>query len=119
MFYNSFGKSVICNGLLINGSATKSNLRKKSNLLKGEFFGQSFQEKINSPQEISQGTKNLAVFDILLVENVKKLFRQLSRKDELQKRLLICLLKTRIVPGGTKKVSSQLRTVDQFSNGNL
>ena len=78
-----------------------------------------FKQKIDSLQEILQRNKVLTVFELFLVENVKELFRQPRQNGELQKMLLICLLTTRIVSSGTKKVSSQLRIVEQLSNGNL
>ena len=105
--------------LLIYGSATKSILKKNRICSAENHSSNVFQEKIDSLQEILQRNKILTVFELFIVENVKERFRQLRQNGVLQKLLLIWLLKSRIVPDGTNKVSTQLRTVEQLSNGNL
>ena len=49
----------------------------------------------------------------------KRMSSTTTAKWRITKKFFICFLKSRTVPGGTKKVSLQLRTVEQLSNRNL
>ena len=77
MFYNSFAKSKICYGLLIYGSAAKTNLLKiekaQRRILRAIFFKKIF----DSLRDLFRTNKILTVFELFILENIKELFRQL------------------------------------------
>ena len=78
-----------------------------------------FEKKIDSQQEILQRSKIPTVYAIFFVENVKELFRQLRQNGELQKNGSDMSAKNAYSTRWQQKVYSQLRRVEQLSNGNL
>ena len=81
LFYNSFAKTVICYGLLIYGTAAKSNLRKiqmaQGRILRAIFFKRKYDSLVN----VLQQNKILSVFELYLVELIKELLRQFQKKS--------------------------------------
>ena len=79
MFYNSFAKSRICYGLLIYGSAAKTNLSKIEKAQRRILRAKFSKKKFDSLHDLR--TKEiLTVFELLVLENIKDLFRQLRSK---------------------------------------
>ena len=72
MFYNSFAKTVNCYGLLIYGTAAKSNLRKiemaQRRILRAFFFKRKYDYLVN----VLQQNKIISVFELFLVELIKE-----------------------------------------------
>ena len=77
MFYNSFAKSKICYGLLIYGSAAKTNLLKIEKAQRRILRAIFFKKKFDSLRDLFRTNKILTVFELFILENIKELFRQL------------------------------------------
>ena len=77
MFYNSFAKSRICYGLLIYGSAAKTNLSKIEKAQRRILRAIFFKKKFDSLHDLLRTNKILTVFELFVLENIKELFRQL------------------------------------------
>ena len=84
MFYNSFAKSVICYGLLVYGSAAKTNLQKiecaQRRILRAIFFKKKFDSMVN----VLADNKILNVFELFMVEVIQELFKQIRKESSLE-----------------------------------
>ena len=80
MFYNSFAKSVLTYGLLLYGTAFKTNLSKietvQRRILRAIFF-----KKMILCKNVFAGNKILTVFELFMVEILRELFRQLRSES--------------------------------------
>ena len=83
-FYNTYARSVICYGLLIYGSAARSNLEKlreqtlkKLNWYKGELLNPFYSKKYDSLQDNLRQTELNTVFELLIVDVFREVFNQL------------------------------------------
>ena len=79
MFYNSFARSVISYGILVYGSAAKTNLKKIENaqrrIIRAIFF-----KKFESIANILLENKVLTVYELYMEELVKELFKELRHE---------------------------------------
>ena len=84
MFYNFFVKSIICSGLLVYGSAAKTNLQKiecaKRRILRAIFF----KKKTDSMVNVLADHKILNVFELFMVEVIHELFKQIRKESSLE-----------------------------------
>ena len=84
VFYNSFAKSVICYGLLVYGSAAKTNLQKiecaQRRILRPFFFKKKFDSMVN----VLADNKILNVFELFMVEVIQELFKQIRKESSLE-----------------------------------
>ena len=84
MFYNSFAKSVTCYGLLVYGSAAKTNLQKiecaQRRILRAIFFKKKFDSMVN----LLADNKILNLFELLMVEVIQELFKQIRKESYLE-----------------------------------
>ena len=78
MFYNSFAKSRICYGLLIYGSAAKTNLSKIEKAQRRILRAIFFKKKFDFLHDLLRTNKILTVFELFVLENIKELFRPKS-----------------------------------------
>ena len=83
MFYNFFAKSIICYGLLVYGSAAKTNLRKIECAQRRTLRAIFFSKKIDSMVNILADHKILKVFEIFMVELIQELFKQIRKESSL------------------------------------
>ena len=77
MFYNSFAKSRICYGLLICGSAAKTNLSKIEEAQRRFLRAIFIKKKFDSLHDLLRTNEILTVFELFIFENTKELFRRL------------------------------------------
>ena len=76
-FYNSFAKSRISYGLLICGSAAKTNLSKVEKAQRRILRAIFIKKKFDSLPDLLRTDEILTVFELFVLENIKELFRQL------------------------------------------
>ena len=81
MFYNSYAKSVITYGLLLYGTAAKSNLSKIETVQRRILRAIYFKRKSDSLENVLADNKILTVFELFMVEILKELFRQLKSES--------------------------------------
>ena len=74
MFYNSFAKSMICYGLIVYGSAAKTNLKKIENAQRRILRAIFFKKKFDSLRDILLDNKIFTVYELYTLEIVKELF---------------------------------------------
>ena len=84
MFYNSFAKSVICYGLIVYGSAAKTNLKKIENAQRRILRAIFFKNKFDSLRDILLDNKIFTVYELYTLEIVKELFKQLRNESAVQ-----------------------------------
>ena len=84
MFYNSFAKSVITYGLLIYGSAAKTNLAKIDSAQRRILRAIFFKKKYDSMQEILSKNKINTIYELFIKEIVHEVFRELRKDSPLQ-----------------------------------
>ena len=77
MFYNSFAKFRICYGLLLYGSAAKTNLSKIEKAQRIILRAIFLKKKFDSLHHRFRTNYILKVFELCIFENIKELFRQL------------------------------------------
>ena len=77
MFCNSFAKSRICYGLLIYGSAAKTNLSKIEKAQRKNLLAICFKKQFDSLHDRLRTNEILTVFELVRFANIKELFRQL------------------------------------------
>ena len=81
LFYYSFAKSIITYGLLLYGTAYKTNMTRmeavKRRILRAIFF----KKKTDSLESVIADNEVLTVFELFLVEIPKEFFRQLKCKS--------------------------------------
>ena len=81
MFYNSIAKSIITYGLLLYGTAYKTNMT-KIEAVQGRILRAFFsKKKFDSLESVFADNKVLTVFELFQVEILKELFRQLKCKS--------------------------------------
>ena len=81
MFYNSYAKSVTTYGLLLYGTAAKSNLSKIETVQRRILRAIYFKRKFDSLENVLADNKILTVFELFMVEILKELFRQLKSES--------------------------------------
>ena len=84
MFYNSFAKSIICYGLIVYGSAAKTNLKKIENAQRRILRAIFFKKKFDSLRDILLDNKIFTVYELYTLEIVKELFKQLRNVSPVQ-----------------------------------
>ena len=77
LFYNSFAKSIINYGILVYGSAAKTNLAKIEIVQRRIMRAIFFKKKFESMKEIMIENGIQTVFELYVAELIKELFRQL------------------------------------------
>ena len=77
LFYNSFAKSIISYGILVYGSAAKTNLEKIELVQRRIIRAIFFRKKFDSVKEIMIENGIQTVFELYVAELFKELFRQL------------------------------------------
>ena len=77
MFYNSFAKSIISDGLLIYGSAAKTNLQKIETVQRRILRAIFFKTKMDSLSDVLADNKILTVFELFILEIIRELFREI------------------------------------------
>ena len=80
MFYNSFVKSIICYGLIVYGSATKTNLKKIENAQRRILRAIFYKKKFDSLRDILLDNKIFTVYELYTLEIVKELFEQVRNE---------------------------------------
>ena len=83
-FYNSFAKSIIMYGILVYGSAAKTNLIKIEKAQRRNLNAIFFMQRTDSLREIFAKEDFLTVFEMFLVELIKELFKQIRLKSPSQ-----------------------------------
>ena len=121
MFFNSFAKSVICYGLLVYGSAARTNLQKferaQERILRAIFF----KNKIDSMVNVLADHKILNVFELFIVEVFQELFKQSRKESSLELSLTFTtgeLINTRRVVKGLLDVPYSRTNVKRKSLSN-
>ena len=80
MFYNSFARSIISYGILVYGSAAKTNLKKIENAQRRIIRAIFFKKRSESISNLLLENKILTVFELYIEELVKELFKQLRNE---------------------------------------
>ena len=80
MFYNSFARSIISYGILVYGSAAKTNLKKIENAQRRIIRAIFFKKRSESISNLLLENKVLTVFELYMEELVKALFKQLRNE---------------------------------------
>ena len=76
-FYNAYARSVICYGLLIYGSAARTNLEKIEMAQRRIIRAILFKKKYDSLQDILRQTKLNTVFELFILDVFREIFNQL------------------------------------------
>ena len=84
LFYNSFAKSIIMYGILVYGSAAKTNLEKIEKAQRRILRAIFFMHRTDSLNEIITKEGVLTVFELFLVELIKELFKQIRLESPSQ-----------------------------------
>ena len=84
LFYNSFAKSIIMYGILVYGSAAKTNLVKIEKAQRRILRAIFFMQRTDSLSEIFTKEGVLTVFELFLVELIKELFKQIRLESPSQ-----------------------------------
>ena len=95
-FYSSFAESIITYGLLVYGSAAKTNLKKlsaKRRILRAIFC----RNKYESIEQLFEKTNILTVFELYNMEVCREIFKQLKSESPLcfQDGIDLCQYNTR------------------------
>ena len=77
-FYNAYARSVICYGLLIYGSAARTNLEKVEMAQRRIIRAILFKKKSDSLQDILRQTKLNTVFELFNLDVFREIFNQLT-----------------------------------------
>ena len=77
MFYNSLAKSRICYGLLIYGSAAKTNLSQIEKAQGRTLRAICLKKKFDFLHDLLRTNEILTVFQLFVLENINELFWQL------------------------------------------
>ena len=82
-FYNAFAKSVITYGLLVYGSAAKTNLKKIENAQRRILRAIFFKNKYESVGPIFEKNSVLTVFELYAMEVFREVFKQIKLESPL------------------------------------
>ena len=96
-FYSSFAKSVITYGLLVYGSAAKTNLEKIENAQRRILRAIFYKNKYESLGQIFEKNCILTVFELYVMELFREVFKQLKSESPLFSldRIDVCHYNTR------------------------
>ena len=95
--YSSFAKSIITYGLLVNGSAAKTNLNKIESALRKFLRAIFCKNKYESIEQRFEKSNILTVFDLHVMEVCREIFKQLKSESPIcfQDGLRLCQYNTR------------------------
>ena len=84
MFHNSFAQSIITYGFLVYGTAAKNNLMKIEIAQRRNIRAKFFREKNETLSDILEVNNLYTVFELYIVEVLKKLFKELRGESPLR-----------------------------------
>ena len=82
-FYSSFAKSIITYGLLVYGSAAKTNLKKIESAQRRILRAIFCKNKYESIEQLFEKNNILTVFELYVMEVCRELFKQLKSESPL------------------------------------
>ena len=83
-FHRSFAKSILTYGLLLYGSANKTDIQRLENCPRRIIRGVVFKRKIDSLRNIYERHNLLTVFEMYIYEVFKELLKQLKSVSPLK-----------------------------------